>query len=219
MPSAETILRATTDLATTHWRFAVLWHALMLALFVALMLGHRPRRRAAAMLVVPLLSVSCFAWSAGNTFNGGVFAVLSAVLLAVAWGLDDVPIALERGAAAWAGAGLALFGFIYPHFLPGAHWFTYLYASPLGVVPCPTLSALIGLTLLAGGFGSRALSWIIAAVGLYYGLVGWLVLGVSIDAALVAGALALAVLGVAVGRRARGPSTWSDGKGTVRPAL
>jgi hypothetical protein len=69
---------------------------------------------------------------------------------------------------------------------------TYLYGAPLGVVPCPTLMAVLGLTLLGGGFRSRAWSLTLVGLGLLYGVVGVAWFGVILDAILVAGAAALA---------------------------
>jgi hypothetical protein len=54
-------------------------------------------------------------------------------------------------------------------------------AAPLGLSPCPTLSAVIGLTLMLDLVWSRAWSWMLAAFGAAYGLIGALRLGVAID--------------------------------------
>ena len=79
---------------------------------------------------------------------------------------------------------------LYPHFLEG-HATAYLYASPVGLVPCPTLAVAIGFALLGNGLGSRVWSLTLAAVGLLYGLFGVLRLGVFLDIGLVSGAVAL----------------------------
>jgi hypothetical protein len=62
---------------------------------------------------------------------------------------------------------------------------------PLGVLPCPTLAAVIGATLVCGLLGSAP--WTIALViaGLVYGAVGFFSLGVQLVYVLVAGALVL----------------------------
>jgi hypothetical protein len=83
------------------------------------------------------------------------------------------------------------FGSGYPHFLETNHWITYGYAAPLGVLPCPTLSAVIGATLLLGALGSAAWSISLGIGGLLYGAVGVFVLGVQLDYVLMAGALVL----------------------------
>jgi hypothetical protein len=79
-----------------------------------------------------------------------------------------------------------------------------LYASPVGLVPCPTLAVAIGFALVGNGLGSRVWSLTLAALGLFYGLFGVLRLTVLLDIGLVGGALALvgAVLHSAGGGRA-----------------
>ena len=89
---------------------------------------------------------------------------------------------------------------IYPHFLVGPAA-SYLYASPAGLLPCPTLAIAIGFALLGNGLGSRPWSLTLAAVGLFYGLFGVFRLGVYLDIALVGGAIAL---GFEAGVRALG---------------
>ena len=86
---------------------------------------------------------------------------------------------------------LVAFGWGYPHFLETDRWMTYAYAAPLGVLPCPTLSAVIGATLIFGLLGSVTWSITLAAFGLVYGVIGVFVLGVQLDYALLAGALVL----------------------------
>lgn len=58
-----------------------------------------------------------------------------------------------------------------------------------GLVPCPTLSIVIGLALMVGGFGSTAWSLVLGATGIFYGALGAARLGVTIDWVLMAGAL------------------------------
>jgi hypothetical protein len=86
------------------------------------------------------------------------------------------------------------FGWVYPHFLEGALPLKYLYASPLGLIPCPTLSLVTGFVLLFKGFSSRRWMLILTIMGFYYGLTGMFNLKVYLDAGLVTGALVLGML-------------------------
>lgn len=58
----------------------------------------------------------------------------------------------------------------------------------MGLIPCPTLSAIIGMTVVFGGLGSRSWSTVLAALAVFYGVYGAAVLGVTIDWVLAAGA-------------------------------
>jgi hypothetical protein len=127
----------------------------------------------------------------GNPFNGIVFVATSLALVALA-------VTDTRGrigaAPRWtflAGAAMVAFAWVYPHFLSGSS-VKYLYAAPVGLVPCPSLSMAIGLSLLAGGGGRRAWRMTLSAVGLLYGAYGVAKLGVVIDIALFVGAASLA---------------------------
>ena len=62
------------------------------------------------------------------------------------------------------GISLMAFGWLYPHFLNTASWVTYLYAAPLGLLPCPTLIAAIGFALVVDGLSSRPWSMVLAGV-------------------------------------------------------
>jgi hypothetical protein len=99
------------------------------------------------------------------------------------------------------GALLFLFGFVYPHFLATNSLAVRVYAAPIGLIPCPTLSALIGITLMFGLFREREWSPVLAAAGLLYGAIGAFRLGVTIDLVLVGGAAMLVAAFLASARR------------------
>ncbi len=193
MPSSSEILEGLGSIAS-EWRgLAVAWHVAWAVVVIALLAGWRPSQRlAGALLAAPLVSVSALAWAGGNPFNGTLFALLAAVLVVVGLSLPRKAVGLGRPWAVAAGVLLTAFGWVYPHFLGGGSWVRYAYAAPLGLVPCPTLSAVIGAAMAAAGLGSRPWSLTLAAAGVVYGLIGWLRLGVTIDVVLLAGALALA---------------------------
>ncbi|MCA9560787.1 MAG: hypothetical protein KC583_19700 [Myxococcales bacterium] len=193
MPTSEDILVGLGTIANDGVLFAAAWHFALLLVLVAVARGWRPSRRTAATaLSLPLASVAAFAWAYGNPFNGLVFAALALALAALARRLDREPVTRGASWAVVAGALMVAFGWVYPHFVQVDSAAAYLYAAPTGLIPCPTLSVVIGLALLAG-LSDRAWSTLTAAAGLLYGLFGTFRLGVTLDAALLAGALALLV--------------------------
>jgi hypothetical protein len=193
MPAAETILDGLTNIANAWQGLAVAWHVLFAALALAAVAGWRPSARLMAFLLdLPLVSVSALAWAASNAFNGATFATLSLSLAWIAVHLPKHPIRCSSSLEFMAGSALVGFGVVYPHFLHADRWITYAYASPLGLLPCPTLSTVIGVTLMFRLLGTKVWSIALAAAGLIYGAIGVFGLGVRLDVGLLLGALALA---------------------------
>jgi hypothetical protein len=123
-----------------------------------------------------------------------MFALVALVLIGLG---ASLPSDAASAGPAWVtvlGALTVAFGWVYPHFLEGAAPWTYLYAAPFGLVPCPTLSGVIGFALLAGGLRARGWSLVLAIAGVFYALFGSLRLGVYLDIALLIGALALGAM-------------------------
>jgi hypothetical protein len=204
MPSAETILNAAATIANEYRTLAIDWHVLLGTLLVALFAGWRPSNRSAGyLLVAPLLSVSALAWVSGNPFNGATFAALALLLIGSASRLSGQPIVVASSFLLVSGVLLVAFGWAYPHFLMAGRWTEYTYAAPLGLLPCPSLSAVVGLTLVLGLQRSKAWSMTVAAIGFVYGAIGVFTLGVALDHGLLAGA---AVLAIAAGV----PTAWRD---------
>jgi hypothetical protein len=192
MLSSREVLAGLTAIANQAVMVAFIWHAFLFAALVAFAGGWRLSRRSARSLIaVPVASVASFAFAFDNPFNGAVLAV-GAVALAALAGAGERGM-VSRGPAWqwWAGVALVVLGWVYPHFLY-ASLSAHLYAAPLGLVPAPTLSVAMGLALL-GGLGTRCWGLTLSALGLFYGVLGVLWLGVHLDAGLVIGAIALVV--------------------------
>ncbi len=197
MPTADVILEGLATIAQSWKTLAVLWHIYCAVLLGVTLTGSRATDRLVGTLLVPLLaSVSVLAWISANPFNGTAFGVLSIGLVALLRKLGNRPV--ERAPLLWlvVGAALVGFGWVYPHFLEQDPAFTYLYAAPLGLIPCPTLSLATGVTIMFSGLHSRAWSLVLACAALFYGAFGALYLGVSIDWVLAGGGLALFALAI-----------------------
>jgi hypothetical protein len=193
MPTSQDILQNLADIADQALPFAVVWHCVVLLALLMWALDFRLSRRIDAMLrCVPLASVGVVAWIYGNAFNGVVFALLAIAMGALSLQATTNPAAPVRNLERWFGAGLTAFGWLYPEFIDSAQpAYVFAYASPLGTLPCPTLSFLIGLQLLTGEPWGRLASRVLAVAGLFYGIWGVFRLGVWLDVALLLGALEL----------------------------
>lgn len=176
----------------------MLWHAIVWIAIAAFFSDWRPSKRAAGMmLAAPVASAGIFGFVYENPFNGFILTAAAIALLA-AGARPGAPVPpTARRWEFFTGVVLVAFGWLYPHFLEGQSPIVYLYAAPLGLIPCPTLSLVIGFALIAGGLRHEAESLLLAALGIFYGFVGVLWLGVWIDLVLLLGASALVVSVVA----------------------
>ncbi len=201
MPTTPEILRGLTRIANEWLIVAVAWHVVIAAALVAITAGWRPQPRVARSAIALLpVSVAVFAAAYGNPFNAIVFAALAIALVVLALRDHSATLAAPPG---WVRIGASImitFGWLYPHFLSGSPA-RYLYAAPVGLVPCPSLAMALGFALLARG--SRAWSLTLAGVALFYALFGVFRLGVSLDLGLLVGSALVAVSSGRVGRYAK----------------
>lgn len=192
MPTPGEILLGLRSITNQAAWLSVLWHVVAAIAIAAVLAGFRPKRRtAAASLSVPLASVSIAAFAFDNPFNGAVFAVLAIVLAGLALGASTATVTAGSRWAVVLGSLLIAFGWVYPHFLENAPWFAYPYRAPLGAIPCPTLSAVVGAALIGDGVGASRWRLTLAVAALFYSVFGMLRLGVVIDAVLLLGAIGL----------------------------
>lgn len=192
MPRSYEILSGLEQIANEAFWFAVAWHIVIGVVLLALARGWRPAPRLVALsLSAPLASVGVLAWAFGNPFNGAVFSVLAITLALLAWRAPSDE-ATPKPLASLLGGVMIAFAWLYPHFLVGRDDLAYLYGSPMGLIPCPTLSLVIGFALLGYSPGKRAWPLVVAGAGIFYALFGSLVLGVAMDLVLFLGAVGLA---------------------------
>lgn len=201
--SVDAILDAASLIANEWQGVAAAWHVIYVAIVVLILYRAISRAAVAACLAVSALSVAVLAWWSGNPFNTSVFAVAGIVMLRFAAKMRSTPILPGSRWQVVAGLLLVAFGAVYPHFLAATTWTAYLYQAPLGLIPCPTIAAMAGVTLMTDGFQSKAWSGGIALLAIFYGLIGVLVLGVLIDVALIVAAVTLLAGAVPAWRFAR----------------
>ena len=178
MPSSAQMLDQLAHAVARARPISMGWHLVLAVVLVAMSAGWIPSGRAAgAMLAALCASVAVVSMTSGNPFNAIVFGALAAAFIATSWG-DRSPVAPH---ATVVSAAALVLGWTYPHFADFPVW---LWASPVGVVPCATLYVLGGATLSGFGPRSAAVRWIVAIAALFYGAVGLFVLRVWIDAGL-----------------------------------
>jgi hypothetical protein len=209
--TVESILSWATAVAN-DWRWlAMWWHIAFAALVIALVSGYYPTRRFLGLvLALPVISVAVLAWISRNPFNALTFTVLAVLLLRAALYLPRATVMPASSGWLLPGVGLLGFGWAYPHFLRTDTWTAYVYASPFGLLPCPTLSVVIGMTLIFGGLYSMAWSVPLFAAGVLYGAIGVFILQVSLDVWLLSGSVVLGAMVAADRGRGRVRATNSE---------
>ena len=171
MPSPEQILNGLALTANNFYIVSIIWHLLVLLFFIVLLSGRKlSNKQVMAFLTLPLLTTALFALMISNPFNGIVFSVITIILWFTIYNTPGELVALKWDAISFAGLAFILFGLFYPHFLEGNGYLQYLYKAPTGLIPCPTLSLVIGFTLLFHGFNHRKWMWYLSCLGLFYGI-------------------------------------------------
>lgn len=189
MPKTENILSGLHSVANTYAGYAISWHAVIYLLLVLLLFKWTPSNRFFGIfMALPLVSVAVLAWISGNPFNGSLFA-LAAITVFILAILAPGQVALSPAPYFIAGILMVIIGMVYPHFLETNSVFPYLYASPFGLIPCPTLMVLIGFALMFNGMGSQGIFITLIILGLFYGLFGVLKLAVYLDIILLLGTM------------------------------
>lgn len=192
MPNKEEILNGLQTIVNNYTALAIIWHVIFYILLAGLLFVWRPSNKLLALIIsLPVLSVAILAWVTGNPFNGLLFTVLT--VLIIIFGLKTTTDTISTSQASFMIAGIVMisFGIIYPHFITADTFLKYLYASPVGLIPCPTLSIIIGLLLIYNGLASPSITLTMIIFGLFYGIFGVLKLGVYLDIFLIFGTLAL----------------------------
>jgi hypothetical protein len=194
MPTPEEILATLSLAANKFMPVSILWHIIVLVVLITLLAGRKLNTKVvSAGLSIFLLSVGIIAVLVSNPFNAIIFALAALLFGFMTLKFKSVPVGLLWDPVSVFGLILLFFGLIYPHFLDQGPLYRYLYASPMGLIPCPTLSAFIGITMMLHGFGSKKWMLTAAIFGLFYGIFGVLKLKVYLDLGLIAGALFLLV--------------------------
>ena len=188
MPPAGQILEGLASIANAWRALAIAWHLAVAALLLVVATRRVSNRDIGLTSAALAASVAAMAWWSTNSFNGVVFGVLGVVM---AWQAIEMPrhpaCTVSRGGVPFGLAALA-FGWVYPHFVETASWLTYAYAAPMGLIPCPSLAAIIGVSLMANLLDSPRWGLTIGVAGLAYGMIGVAFLGVWIDVWLIAAA-------------------------------
>jgi hypothetical protein len=194
MLKSEDIVNGLQTIVNDYSTFAIVWHAVFYFLLLALIARWQPSDRLLGILIcLPILSVAIFAWLSGNPFNGILFSILAILIIIFGFKASNQPIHFSQVPFMVIGILMIVFGLVYPHFIDAGSFLKYFYASPVGLIPCPTLSVLIGFLLLYNGFGSQSIILTFIAFGLFYGLFGMFKLAVHLDVFLILGSIALLV--------------------------
>ena len=192
MPTQEELLAGLASIANEYSNIAIAWHFIIVILIAAIFVGWKPGNSLMILILSSLLmSVSAFAFLQANFFNAAVFSFLVIMSIYATLKSGNSNISGDRSWPDIAGLLLIIFGLVYPEFLNTNSLLEYAYAAPTGLIPCPTLSVLIGFGLLYKGFNSVTWSVTLIISGMFYGLFGVYYLNINPDWVLIAGSLIL----------------------------
>jgi len=194
MPKTSDIINGLQSIVNDYSAVAIIWHIVFYLILAALIAKWQPSNRLTAILIcLPLVSVAVLAFISGNPFNGILFSVMAVLTLIFGLKASHEPIQTSQLIFMVTGILMIVFGLVYPHFISAGSFLKYLYAAPVGLIPCPTLSILIGFLLVYNGISSQSITLTFVVFGLFYGIFGVLKLAVFIDIFLVLGSLSLLV--------------------------
>jgi hypothetical protein len=191
MPTTSEILGVLTAIANDYIFVAIGLHILIYISAIAFAAtGAKLTNRTSIWLLslLPVL-VALFSWLGNNPFNGILFSLLALSLILKSTDSSGEKVRIATLPFTLAGIVMLLFGLWYPHFVIVDAFWLYLIASPTGLIPCPTLSVMIGLALIFGGFRSNPLRLLLLIYGFFYSLFGMFKLGVYLDVVLLAGTI------------------------------
>jgi hypothetical protein len=192
MPNSSEILAGLQAIANDYKVIAIIWHAIFYILLIALIAKWKPSNRLLASFIsLPIFSVAILAWVSGNPFNGLLFSILGILILFFGLRTSTKSVMQAQTPCFSIGSIMIGFGLLYPHFVQTDTALTYFYASPVGLIPCPTLSVIIGMLFIFNKFRSPYILYITSAFGLFYGFFGVFKLGVYIDLFLAIGTILL----------------------------
>jgi hypothetical protein len=189
MPSSEEILKSLQLAANQYSGLAILWHMLMF-LFILFLYFKKPSNGLTGVaLSLPLFSVSIIAFLVHNFFNGIVFTVAGLLFIGLARSAKKENISLNSSPVLRsAGIAVLIFGWAYPHFL-GSGFIIYFYAAPVGLIPCPTLLTITGISMIFSIKQSTQAVISLVVLDLFYALFGVFRLEVYIDIVLLFAAI------------------------------
>jgi hypothetical protein len=194
MPKTEEILKGLQTIVDNQYALAVMWHIAFYFLIICFVVNWHPSNKLLGILLcLPVISVAVLAWSYSNPFNGLLFSILAILIFIFAQRTSGMRISYSTWPFIVVGIMMITFGFVYPHFIKANSLIEYLYASPVGLIPCPTLSILIGILLLFNPLGSPVISLSFIVFGLFYGIFGVFKLGVTLDLFLLFGSISLLI--------------------------
>ena len=195
MPTTDEILDGLRLISNDYTMISIYWHIVIYS-FIVLILSRlwKPSEKIAGLfLSLPFFTVAILAWFNSNPFNGLLFTILTILFLLFGLRLSQDRLKYSFPFYRIAGILLLLFGLWYPHFIETDSVWTYFYAAPTGLIPCPTLSTAIGIALIFNGFNSNPLKIVLLCFGFFYSLFGILKLGVYLDAVLLFGSVVMLI--------------------------
>lgn len=168
-------------------------HLLVIASLVAIFLVKNSKVRwylPEGTILVLFLTVTINALIYGNPFHATTFGIMSitAGSMFLSKKKEDIAWEFRTDYKMVISILLIISGLWYPE-LANVNPFESLMLSPVGVIPCPTLTTALGLMNLFSAQINRKLLYVTIFFGMIYGFIGTFKLGVYFDVVLIIAAL------------------------------
>lgn len=183
------ILNYINSVAGKYPILSIALHLMVIALTILLFIPAFKQKRFMFNGVLALLctSVAVIASINGNYFNGGFFVILLGFVFIEFFRRRNEIETVFFGRHTWGENvknafcfAMILLGLLYPHFV-NVSPVLFIFLSPLGIIPCPTLTVVMGLLNLFYPRVSKGVYTAATLMALFYGITGVFLLQVYMD--------------------------------------
>lgn len=164
-------------------------HLITLGLLLIYIFSMKAKWRTTAMnciVAVLTLSVTATAFINGNYFHVLTFLILSVISVIELFIRKNEYAQFKLNFTTVISFAFILIGLWYPEFVTVSKLKCLLF-SPVGIVPCPTILVILGITSLKKSKTNSLQQITVLTLGLIYGIIGTFKLRVYLDITLIAG--------------------------------
>ncbi len=183
------ILNYIQSVAGKYPVLSIALHVMVIALTILFFIPAFKQKRFVynGALSVLFTSVAVIACINDNPFNGGVFVILLGFVIVEFFRRRNEIVTVSFSRHTWGTnvknalcLAFIFLGLLYPHFV-NVSPILFIFLSPFGIIPCPTLTVTMGLLNLFYPRVSKGVYTATTLMALFYGITGVFLLQVYMD--------------------------------------